>query len=192
MEQMSMGTGTATDGAGMNRSETESGAIGPAAQNEGRSGMTAGAEALDWEAEIRDEAPEYTVLEPGEYMFTVEKAEMGRYQGGGKIGRACDRVTLTLRVDTDAGTAWVRDSFFLLTTWAWKIRAFYKCIGMLKDGGSLKMCWKNTPGYRGKALLDVREFTDRDGQLRRTNRVKRYLEYDMADQMTETEEEVPW
>ncbi len=116
--------------------------------------------ALDWGASIPwEESPEYVILTPGNYEFTVQNYERGHYDGNpgtGKIG--CNTVRVTVAVDTPQGKATARNTFYFKQSAVGFIRDFFLCIGLLKKGEAFVPDFDKAIGCNGMAEFKTREY----------------------------------
>ena len=132
--------------------------------------------ALDWNTPLFAEAvPEFVVLPPGEYDFTVKKFERSMYQGGTskKDGHAinpCPLAKITMEVQTENGPALVNDTLFLKANNVWKISAFFQSIGMAEEGKPFTPDWNGAVGGTGKFKTKSREYNGKT-----FNEVDRYI-----------------
>lgn len=110
----------------------------------------------DWDDEIEDdgEQRDFVTLEEGDYDFEVYKFERTHYtpKAGAKTP-ACNQATMTLKITTDEGDAYISDNFPLASTMEWKASAFFRAIGLKKHGEKLKMQWNQAIGLTGKAHI---------------------------------------
>ena len=105
---------------------------------------------MGWDDVLKDDGQEYIILPEGEYDFTVTGVEHGQYPIGPRIP-SCPKVTVTLAVESEAGTAFVRTDLLLYRTVEWKISAFVRNIGRKKPGEKAVMSWGGIAGCRGRA-----------------------------------------
>ena len=104
------------------------------------------------------EEQEYVLLEPGEYEFTVDSVEYGDYNGSSKIP-PCGMVTVSLHVDAEQGRAFLKNNFYICRECAGLIAAFYKSIGLLKDGQKkFTPDWDSIKGMTGIVKTSQREY----------------------------------
>ena len=104
------------------------------------------------------EESEYVLLTPGEYQFTVDSVEYGDYNGSDKIP-ACGMVTIGIHVDTAQGRAFMRNNFYICKECSGLIAAFFKSIGMLKDGQrTFTPDWEKVKGRSGIVKTTQREY----------------------------------
>lgn len=120
--------------------------------------------ALDWNTPLFAEpVPEFIILAPGEYDFTVKKFERSMYQGGtsAKDGHAiqpCPLAKITMEVQTPNGNALVNDTLFLKANAVWKISAFFQSIGLAKENEPFTPDWNGAVGCTGKFKTKNREY----------------------------------
>ena len=104
------------------------------------------------------EEQEYVLLAPGEYEFTVDSVDFGDYNGSDKIP-ACGKVTVNIHVDTDKGRAFLNNNFYVCKEAAGLIAAFFKCIGMIKEGQkTFSPDWDHIKGKKGIVKTSQREY----------------------------------
>lgn len=105
-------------------------------------------------ANEEDSRGEFTVLEPGEYAFTVVKVEPGFYEPktGSKAPR-CRSVSVTLMVEQGKDKVFIVKEFLLYSDLAWLIRQFFISLGMGKHGEEIQIHWDKTKGRRGRVKL---------------------------------------
>ena len=151
---------------------------------------------LDWDDSIENDGQEFVILPEGDYNFTVTDFERGRFPGSVKIP-ACNKASLTLRVDTDDGVAFVKTDLLLYRSLEWKISSFFRAIGQKKHGERLVMDWNKVLGAQGRAHFKPRNYTASDGSERTTNDCDRFIDYDPAnfpekDAWLEVEDDIPF
>lgn len=104
------------------------------------------------------EEQEYVLLAPGEYEFTVDSVDFGDFNGSDKIP-ACGKVTVNIHVDTDKGRAFLNNNFYVCKEAAGMIAAFFKCIGMIKEGQkTFSPDWDHIKGKKGIVKTSQREY----------------------------------
>lgn len=133
---------------------------------------------LNWDSEIENDSPDFILLPDGEYTFTVERFERGRYEGGEKLP-ACNKATLYLKIDTDDGEATIRKDLFLHSKCEGTLCAFFACIGQRKHGQRVSMNWGAVTGSVGRARIGHREYNGKT-----YNEIKRFLEPEDRSQPT--------
>lgn len=132
---------------------------------------------LDWDDVLENDGSEFPVLPEGDYAFEVTGFERGSFPGSEKMC-ACNKATLTLKVESEHGTANIFDDLILHKRMEWKLSQFFRAIGQKKKGECVTMNWNAVIGARGRARFVVNKYTDRNGQDRENNKVGKYLEYD--------------
>jgi hypothetical protein len=104
------------------------------------------------------EEQEYVLLTPGEYEFTVDSVDFGDFNGSDKLP-ACGKVTVNIHVDTDKGRAFLNNNFYVCKEAAGMIAAFFKCIGMIKEGQkTFSPDWDHIKGKKGIVKTSQREY----------------------------------
>ena len=148
--------------------------------------------AMDWNDTLESDGAEFVVLPEGDYTFSVTHFERGHYAGGDKLP-ACNKATLTLRIDNDQGVATARFDLLLHRSLEWKIASFFRAIGQKKQGEKIIMDWSKVEGARGRAHFRPRTYKARDGQERQRNEVERFYDYDPSAFLLEVkDEDLPW
>lgn len=133
--------------------------------------------AYGWDDEIQNDGQEFVLLEEGDYIFEVVKLEKQTFNGSAKM-EASPKAHLTLKIETESGTAYVTTDLILNPLLEWKISQFFRSVGMKKHGEKLKMNWNAVTGRHGRCHVIIREYTGQDGSKRKTNDVDRYVDYD--------------
>ena len=146
---------------------------------------------LGWNDEIEQDGEEYVLLPEGDYCFTVTGVERARFPGNSKT-EPCNKMIVTLEVDSEEGRAAVRESLLLTRKLEWKLCAFFRSIGMKKHGEKVRMDWAGAVGRRGRAHFRPREY-DANGEKRMANGLVRFLDWDAAALSEPAEpEDLPW
>ncbi len=118
---------------------------------------------FDWDDEIEKES-EFTLLEPGDYPFTITGIERGQYDGGEKIP-ACKKATVSFKVeDKDGNTAVLTDIFFLCSKTEWKLSQLFKSVGLKETGKKAKMDWNALPGLTGRCKVVKKKNYNNDNE----------------------------
>ncbi len=133
-------------------------------------------EVLDWDSEIEDDGSgEFTVLEPGEYSFTVAELNRKNYNGSDKLP-PCHQAELWLECTDGMGNvARVKDNIYLVKSIEWKISQLMRCIGQKQHGQRVKPDWSKVEGAHGRVRLKKEEY-EYQGKKRTRNAVERYLD----------------
>ena len=66
---------------------------------------------LSWDDEV-EKGEEYTLLPEGDYDFTIESFERGRFEGSEKVP-PCNKAILRIRVDAPQGSTTITESLLL-------------------------------------------------------------------------------
>ena len=122
--------------------------------------------AIGWDDEIIDPGePEFVLLTPGIYDFTVTGFERGHFDGSEKMD-ACSMAKLTLRCTNGIQETTVFTNLFLSSTVAFRLSKFAKSIGDMPAGDSkgqkFHVDWNNIIGKSGKCRIKTRVYNGRD------------------------------
>ena len=136
-------------------------------------------DALDWDTEIEDTAPDFIVVPEGEYQFKVAAMERGHFPGSKKIG-PCFKATLTLKIYVPDGICTLKTDIYLSSLLKWKIAQFFRAINMLQEGGKTVTDWDHVVGKIGRAKVKVRTYTTNAGEERTVNVIDTFLPFDAS------------
>jgi len=122
--------------------------------------------AIGWDDEIIDPGePEFVLLTPGIYDFTVTGFERGHFDGSEKMD-ACSMAKLTLRCTNGVQETTVFTNLFLSSAVAFKLSKFAKSIGDMPAGSTtgqkFHVDWNNIIGKSGKCRIKTRVYNGRD------------------------------
>ena len=122
--------------------------------------------AIGWDDEIVDPGePEFVLLTPGIYDFTVTGFERGHFDGSEKMD-ACSMAKLTLRCTNGIQETTVFTNLFLSSAVAFKLSKFAKAIGDMPvestAGQKFHVDWNNIIGKSGKCRIKTRVYNGRD------------------------------
>lgn len=122
--------------------------------------------AIGWDDEIIDPGePEFILLTPGIYDFTVTGFERGHFDGSEKMD-ACSMAKLTLRCSNGVQETTVFTNLFLSSAVAFKLSKFAKSIGDMPAGSTtgqkFHVDWNNIIGKSGKCRIKTRVYNGRD------------------------------
>ena len=78
---------------------------------------------LGWDDEI-EKGADYVLLPEGEYDFTIESFERGRFEGSDKVP-ACPRAELKVKVEAPEGMCLMNESLLLYDRMQWKLAEFF-------------------------------------------------------------------
>lgn len=136
-------------------------------------------QALGWDSVIEDVPKEEKMqLEPGEYEFVVASLEQDKWKPEvkGVGGFPYARLTLAIMIDGEQVTE-VTTNLTLSVKNQWRIREFFASIGMpIESGKAFAPKWNKVEGRKGIVKLDKDEFTGRNGEKIKTNKVKAFVE----------------
>lgn len=122
--------------------------------------------AIGWDDEIIDPGePEFILLTPGIYDFTVTGFERGHFDGSEKMD-ACSMAELTLRCTNGVQETTVFTNLFLSSAVAFKLSKFAKSIGDMPAestaGQKFHVDWNNIIGKSGKCRIKTRVYNGKD------------------------------
>lgn len=144
-------------------------------------------EYLDWDSTISSDS-EYTLLENGDYNYTVTNLEKTYTQ---KTGAPMAKVTL--KVYDEANETSIIDNLVLQQNCEWKLSQFFRSIGQKKHGEPYRMDWSKVVGSTGRCKVKNETFTNQDGKEIKTNRIERYYDpLPEAVKAAEKDDAVPW
>lgn len=122
--------------------------------------------AIGWDDEIIDPGePEFVLLTPGVYDFTITGFERGHFDGSEKMD-ACSMAKLTLRCTNGIQETTVFTNLFLSSAVAFKLSKFAKSIGDMPAGDSkgqkFHVDWNNIIGKSGKCKIKTRVYNGKE------------------------------
>lgn len=122
--------------------------------------------AIGWDDEIIDPGePEFVLLTPGVYDFTITGFERGHFDGSEKMD-ACSMAKLTLKCTNGVQETTVFTNLFLSSAVAFKLSKFAKSIGDMPAGSTtgqkFHVDWNNIIGKRGKCKIKTRVYNGKD------------------------------
>ena len=122
--------------------------------------------AIGWDDEIIDPGePEFILLTPGVYDFTITGFERGHFDGSEKMD-ACSMAKLTLRCSNGIQETTVFTNLFLSSAVAFKLSKFAKSIGDMPAGSTsgqkFHVDWNNIIGKSGKCRIKTRVYNGKD------------------------------
>lgn len=132
---------------------------------------------IGWEDTIQEDGQELVLLEEGDYNFVITNFERGRFPGGQKIP-ACNKATITVQIETEAGLSIIKFDLLLYRSVEWRISSFFRCIGQKKHGEKLTMNWNTVIGSVGRAHVTQRKYTNNYGEEKTVNDIGRFIDYD--------------
>jgi hypothetical protein len=122
--------------------------------------------AIGWDDEIIDPGePEFILLTPGIYDFTVTGFERGHFDGSEKMD-ACSMAKLTLQCTNGIQETTVYTNLFLSSAVAFKLSKFAKSIGDMPAGSTtgqkFHVDWNNIIGKSGKCRIKTRVYNGKN------------------------------
>lgn len=132
---------------------------------------------MGWDDTIQEDGQELILLDEGDYNFIVTNFERGRFPGGQKIP-ACNKATITVQIETEAGLSVIKFDLLLYRSVEWRISSFFRCIGQKKHGEKLTMNWNTVIGSIGRAHVTQRKYTNNYGEEKTVNDIGRFIDYD--------------
>lgn len=125
---------------------------------------------FDWDDEIEKEN-EFTLLEPGDYDFTITGFERGHFDGSEKIP-SCNMATVSFKVEDPKGNSSViTDRFYLCEVTEWKLSQLFKSVGLKKTGEKAKMDWNALPGKTGRCKVVRKKNYNNDNEHNEISRL---------------------
>ena len=143
--------------------------------------MTEEAKTFGWDDEISKES-NFVLFEEGSYPFKVTNFERSVYQPKpgyqNKVPAGCNMAILTLEFSNPAtgDTNTLSERLFLYEGGEGRISQFFISIGQKKKGEPVRPNWQAVLGSTGQADLKVENYTDKDGNSGKSNKVKKFLE----------------
>lgn len=128
-------------------------------------------EVLSWDSEISGVYDEYTILQEGEYSFTVKNVERKQYSPGPNSKLPpCPEANVQIEIESDQGTVQVFERLFLVQKMAFRLTQFFVSIGMVGSNDRIIMDWDTVIGRTGRVKIINEEY---NGNI--YNRVDRFL-----------------
>ncbi|HIT90582.1 MAG TPA: DUF669 domain-containing protein [Candidatus Merdenecus merdavium] len=128
---------------------------------------------LGWEDNIEKDSGDFVLLPEGDYDFIVESFERARHGGSEKLP-PCNKAIIKLKVETESGLAYITHNLFLHTITEGMLSAFFAGIGQKKKGEKIAMNWTLVPGSTGRAKVGIRKYTNKSGETREYNEIKKF------------------
>lgn len=128
---------------------------------------------LGWDDEISKERGEFIVLPEGDYDFTIESFERGRFNGSEKMP-ACNRAILNIRINSPEGAVYINHSLLLHTRTEGLLSSFFESIGQKEKGKAVRMNWSAVTGATGRCKVEVHQWKDKEGNERQSNRINKF------------------
>ena len=129
---------------------------------------------LGWDDTIQNDGEEFVLIPDGIYAYRITKMERGRLAGSTKLP-PCNQASVFIEVSTDIGHKTIEDKLKLHSQMEWLLCAFFRSIGLRKEGEKLQMRWNEVVGKRGWVEIETRSYLTKNGEERQINSVKRWL-----------------
>lgn len=135
-----------------------------------------------WNDEVSEEST-FTLLEEGDYRFRMTSLERGRHNGSDKLP-PCNKATVTLEILDDGGTVLteIKHNLFLHSVVEGRLSAFFLATGAKKHGEPLNIAkgFQDSVGRVGRCHIYVDTWTGSDGQTRKSNKIKYFIDPEKA------------
>lgn len=109
---------------------------------------------LNWDDQIIKDNEEFPLLPPGDYDFVVRSFERGRFDGSDKFP-ACNKAILNIEITDGKTIVKVKHTLLLHSRSEWALSAFFKSIGLKKEGQPLIMNWNLVANAKGRCNVSV-------------------------------------
>ena len=130
---------------------------------------------LGWNDTIEHDGSDWVLLPAGEYHFRVAGMERKRFGGSAKLP-PCNEACLTLEVgDADTSTT-ITHRLYLHSKCEGLLCAFFRAIGARQHGERLVMDWSKVIGATGRCKVSVRDWTGKDGAVKQSNQVEKFID----------------
>lgn len=143
---------------------------------------------LGWEEEIENDGNDFVLIDEGDYDFVVTKFERGRSKGSDKLP-PCNMAILTIRVNDETT---ITENLILHSKMEWKLCQFFTSIGLRKHGEKMRMNWSKVLGATGRCRVIVEDYTGKDGKVRQTNRIDKFLEPEETAAVSDQPQQRKW
>lgn len=135
---------------------------------------------FNWDDVIQNDSEEFILLPDGDYDFEVKSFERARHNGSEKLP-PCNKAVLKIKVTNEAGqSTTITHNLMLHSKCEGMICAFFTAIGQRKHGEPLRMNWNSVVGSRGRCRVGTRSWTSKNGDVMKSNEIKRFYEPDEA------------
>ncbi|WP_416149397.1 hypothetical protein ACM26V_24665 [Salipaludibacillus sp. HK11] len=139
--------------------------------------MTQQERELGWDDEIEKEGGNFVLLPAGNYNFTVQKFERGRFQGSEKMP-PCNQAKLEITIHSaEHGDVIVFHNLMLHTKTEGFLSNFFAGIGQKKKGEKLRMNWNAVIGAKGKCKVIQNKYMSK-GEERVNNQIETFHPYE--------------
>ena len=137
---------------------------------------------FSWNDSVANEST-FTLLDEGDYRFRMKAMERGRHDGSAKIP-ACNKAILTLEILDENGRSLteIKHNIFLHSAVEGLISAFFLATGAKKHGEALNISkgFTDSVGRIGWCHVFVDTWTGNDGNVRKSNKIKYFIDPEKA------------
>lgn len=130
--------------------------------------------AMSWD-EIIENDSSFTLLPEGDYDFEVIKFERGRFEGSAKMC-ACPMAIFSIKCSNNVESSTITHNLMLNKKLEWKLCEFFTSIGDRKHGEQLRPNWGSTLGKKGRCKVGIREWTNNNGETKKSNEITKFYE----------------
>ena len=128
---------------------------------------------IEWDGVVENDGEQFAVLPDGdEVLLTVMEVEKGHSKDG-----TAPQVKITFAAESlkGYGRTTIRDYIRMTRKSEWKLCELFTALGLRKHGDKLALRW-DLEGMTARATVLVDTYTGKDGDERKSNKVKKYLE----------------
>jgi hypothetical protein len=128
---------------------------------------------IDWDGEIKNDGEAFALLPDGdEVTLVVKEVERGRNKDGTKPQV---RVTFMATSVNGHGKATITDYIQMTRKSEWKLSEFFRSLGLRRHGQQMRLRW-DLEGMTARATVTVDSYTSKDGEPRKSNKIRKYLD----------------
>lgn len=128
---------------------------------------------IDWDGTIENDGEEFTVLPDGDTVeFYVDEVKFRR---NAKNTAPQVQMKLVCKSINGHGNTSMNEFITMTKKSEWKLCQFFRSLGLRQHGEPLKLRW-NIIGFSGHATVSIDEYTDKQGELRQSNKIKAFLD----------------
>ena len=132
---------------------------------------------LGWNDSISKDSEDRALIPEGNYNARVLFVEKGEFMGSAKLS-ACPKAIITLMVDTGEYPTPVTVQLLLRRKLEWKLKEFFRAVGLAKQGEEYRMNWENLKGAKLRVHVIQNTYTDKFGEERTSNQIDKFYDYD--------------
>ena len=129
-----------------------------------------------WHDAIEKDSEERTLVPEGAYNARILWVEKGEFQGSAKLS-ACPKAIITMMLDTGDTPVPITTTLLLHRRLEWKLKEFFRAVGLAKPGEAYVMDWENLGGAKLRVHVSKNTYTDRYEEERVSNQVDKFYDY---------------